>query len=127
MNHGKHAQETTWESEGTLDAGRVGPAFLPGRDLGDRLSPGYDTGDRCDSDKGTARLGVATTTRWSGTVTLLLDEQALFASAATIAPDAPFRADVPLPASITPNGKLTLRCVDGAGNVVAEFTQGSYQ
>ena len=82
---------------------------------------------RRDPGDGTAHLGVATITQWSGTVTLLLDDQVLFASAATIAPDTPFRVDVPLPASITPHSKLTLRCVDAAGDIVAEFTQEPYQ
>jgi hypothetical protein len=77
---------------------------------------------RRDLTDGTAHVGVATVAQWSGTVTLLLDGQAIFASESVIAPDAPFRADVPLPASAAPDSKLTLRCEDAAGNVVAEFT-----
>jgi len=77
---------------------------------------------RRDNNSGTVHVGVATVTQWAGTVTLLLDGQAVWASESTIAPDAPFRADVPLPASAAPNSRLTLRCEDATGNVVAEFT-----
>ena len=77
---------------------------------------------RCDHDNGTARIRVAMVSQWSGTVTLLLDGQTIFSSEFVITPDAPFRADVPLPTSAAPDSQLTLRCVDAAGNVVAEFT-----
>jgi hypothetical protein len=77
---------------------------------------------RRDPNDGSVRVGVATVTQWSGTVTLFLDGQVIFTSESAIAPDAPFRADVPLPASTTPDSRLTLRCEDAAGNVIAEFT-----
>jgi len=73
-------------------------------------------------ESGVARVGVATAAQWSGTVTLLLDGQAIWASESTVTPDAPFRADVSLPASAAPTSQFTLRCEDAIGNVVAEFT-----
>ena len=51
VGHGELAREKAWKRRGELDTGRVGPAFLSGRDGRGELLPERDTAARFTGDE----------------------------------------------------------------------------
>jgi len=66
-------------------------------------------------------VGLATTAQRTGTLLLVLDGEEILRQAVSVSPEAPFQQSIALPAGTSESAQLTMRIVDQAGQLIAEY------